>query len=175
MECFARGIKGYEQRQFRVVCSTVAVGLVLLSELSLVKPQIQSVYVCQKRERAVCEEFQLERRWGILDFCQSDIIKNTSSSVAVHSHSSPHDSHTSRKYICFSWVDTAFDRCGMTSLDLEVWSGHVWIDSTAFWCHMHSAQKHVANTHTHPAPYVAWGSFRAILLFLFSLALFLSI
>lgn len=62
MECFARGIKGYEQRQFRVVCSTVAVGLVLLSELSLVKPQIQSVYVCQKRERAVCEEFQLERR-----------------------------------------------------------------------------------------------------------------
>lgn len=49
--------------------------------------------------------------------------------------------------------------------------------NTAFWCHMHSVQKHVASTHAHPAPYVAWGSFWAFSLFslLFSLALFLSI
>lgn len=33
-----------------MVCSSVAVGLVLLSELSLVRPQMQSIYVCQKRE-----------------------------------------------------------------------------------------------------------------------------
>ncbi len=68
-----------------MVCSSVAAGMVLLSELSLVRPQMQSIYVCQKRELSL-EDFSW-REGRISDFWQLDVIKNTSFSAVVRSHS----------------------------------------------------------------------------------------
>lgn len=76
-----------------------------------------------------------------------------------------------RKTCLFQLIYTILDWCGMTSLDVNVWSGHVWIDTIqlfgAIWNAFFSE---TCGKHPHPTPRVAWGSFWA-----FSLALVLSI
>lgn len=142
-----------EQESFKDLRRGVLCGMELLSELSLLRPLMQSIDVSQKRQLSVENTC-----WGVSDFQQLVIIKNTSCSVAVRSHSCvtswssypPENISVSAKFV-FYW-------CGMMSLHLEVWLGQLWIDTIQRFSAIYAE---TCGKHTHPAPYVAWGSFWA--------------